>query len=101
MVRRVRGEQPLPGAPELLLQATEVITEVPPGTWERYLALSVTVMTDGSWKVHKMRLDPGTNRVITERLDGDDSLALLRLSAEELLRYHAHELVLGSWDLPG
>lgn len=86
----------LPGATERLLQATKAQHDESDKKWVDYLALSVQYSAGRGWSVHLTKLDRGTGRVVAERLDGDDSLAQLTLTKEEMIRYWAHEIVLRS-----
>jgi hypothetical protein len=87
---RVRGEQPLPIATSSLSEATTRARRIPRAA--RYLALSVQVNDDGSWKVHKITLDTYSKHVITERLDGGESGELTPRELPAVLAYWVGEL---------
>jgi hypothetical protein len=77
-------------ATDMLPRATVSKKRVPRAA--RYLALSVQVNDDGSWKVHKIKLDPTTQHVITERLDGGEGGELTPLQLAPVLAYWCGEL---------
>lgn len=68
-MRRVRGEQPLPGATEQLLQATKLAKAAVARTYAEYLSVSVSVSKDGHVRVTKLTMDPKTGQILPEFLD--------------------------------
>lgn len=83
----VRGEQPLPGAPEKLLEATEDSRGSQSDcTQVDYLGVTVSVSANGRWRVHKITLDGPSRRVITELLDTGINWSRLCCSKESLVQ---------------
>jgi len=97
MQRGTRGQQPLPGATESLLQATTAGSVPAPDRWADYTALSVVRSADGSVSVRLLRLDPATRRVVPVLLDRVDPEAGSLLTPVEMLLYWAQELASG-WE---
>lgn len=95
-----RGQILLPGDPESLLQSTKAQRTVAQQGISHYLALSVTVHTDGRVLVRRLKLDPSSRRVLPELLDEIQPGFGAALTPAEVLRHWAHELVLDSWDTP-
>lgn len=93
MARGVRGETPLPGATERLLQATTPKGPPPRPRMVTYAAVSVSVLSDDSWAVRALRLDVGSGRIVPEWLDGGSSWGDVSMSPNEMVRHWAHELV--------
>ncbi len=96
-----RGQQLLPGDPEGLLRATKPQLVARNQGIRGYLALSVSITSDGAVEVRRLRLDAGTRRVIPELLDRIEPHYAGALSLAETLRHWAQEEVLDTWDMPG
>ncbi len=100
MTRRpsVRGEVPLPGATEQLLQATKPPAPRVVKPLSAYLAISVLVSPDGEVRVHKLALDSGSGHLITELLDSYQQPVVHSLSPLGVINYWAHQLALDELD---
>jgi len=88
-VKRVRGEQPLPGATESLLRAVGGGKGPTHRNVARYLGLSVQAADDGRYTVMVVRLDRASGRVVPEVLDTFYYTAEQPPSLTEVLRYWA------------
>jgi hypothetical protein len=98
MPRETKGQVPLPGDPELLLQAT---AQGPGET--SYVALSVARSQDGTVRVRETHLDPSSRRVVTRLLDEFDTnrvelLGIVGYSDAEILQHWAGELRVSAQD---
>lgn len=91
---RVRGEQPLPGATERLLQATANPASRAPARVAEYRAVSVQQRSDGTWRAMSLRLDPQTRRVVPTLLDSWTQPGETWMTAAEALLYWAQQQVL-------
>lgn len=98
MSPQVRGQVPLPGATESLLQATARLRERMPPRRVDYLALSILRKDDGTWSVTKMALDAATGRVVPTLLDGEIKGDSSAYSLAMMLRHWAQELCLDELD---
>lgn len=94
MAEQVRGEQMLPGDPESLLKATRNRNDSRGLGVKRYLALSVTVDERGRTMVRKLRIDPGTRRVVPELLDEIGAEHEGAATLPQVLHHYAQRLCL-------
>ena len=69
MRRKVRGEQPLPGATEQLLQARKLAEQAAQRSFAEYLSVSVSVSKSGSVRVTKLTMDPQSGTIVPDYLD--------------------------------
>lgn len=89
----VRGEVPLPGATERLLQATkESQARRRESMQVDYLGVTVSVSVNGRWRVHAVRLDGPSRRVLTELLDTGVNWSQLGCSKATLIARWAEAL---------
>lgn len=93
---RVRGEQPLPGATENLLRARKIVEERKQDAQQiDYLGVTVSVSVNGRWRVHAVRLDGPSRRVLTELLDTGTNWSSLGCSKASLIANWAEALDMG------
>jgi hypothetical protein len=100
VTRKVRGEQPLPGRPEALLQAAALRRVHERGRWDDYLSISVTRRGDGTLHVMLTRMDETTHRVLPVNLDIVPGDGTPPMALEEVVLYWAQEVALrgaGGW----
>lgn len=88
-----RGEVPLPGATEKLLQATKESQERARRAQQvDYLGVTVSVSVNGRWRVHAVKLDGPSHRVLTELLDTGLNWSALGCSKASLIANWAQAL---------
>lgn len=88
-----RGEVPLPGATEKLLQATKESQQRRREAQQiDYLGVTVSVSVNGRWRVHAVKLDGPSRRVLTELLDTGTNWSLLGCSKASLIANWAQAL---------
>jgi hypothetical protein len=92
MARKVRGEQPLPGATERLLQATG---SRPAGSHPKvtlYRALSASVVDGRAVTVRALRMDPGSGLIVPSLLDTYPIIEGAPAELTWVLRYWAEQM---------
>jgi len=89
-----RGQEPLPGATEKLLQATGLRDRRAGRRFAEYHAISITRTQGGAWQAMALTLDPGTGHVVPRLLDRWESPVTLPMSPAEALLYWAQQAVL-------
>lgn len=92
MVRRVRGEQPLPGATESLLQATKMLKKAARDSFAEYLSVSVSVSKEGRVRVTKLTMDPASGTIIPDYLDAFQAVPGEPVQMAEIVSYWAQEV---------
>ena len=91
---RVRGQQPLPGAPESLLSATDGGRGPVSRSVSEYHAISIQRRTDGTWRAMRLTLDRSSGKMVPKLLDAWDDATDVSLSPAEALLYWAQQAVL-------
>lgn len=92
MRRKVRGEQPLPGNAERLLQAQSAAAAAVRRSFAEYLSVSVSVSKDGNVRVSKLTMDPHSGSIVPEYLDSFQATAGEPVDLAEIVRYWAYEV---------